>query len=84
VGSIGNFTWSMKKYTFRGPKGKNSPPESKNGILIKKTKTMYFFFEFKKKIMKKMFLKSGKLWDFPPNFFVAQIQITRKFHGMPQ
>jgi hypothetical protein len=30
--SIGNFTWSMKKYTFWGQKGKNRPPETKNGI----------------------------------------------------
>jgi hypothetical protein len=39
----------MKKYTFGGPKGKNSPPdppEPKNGISMKTTKTLYFYFEF--------------------------------------
>jgi hypothetical protein len=30
--SIGNLTWSMKIYTFGGQKGKNWPPEPKNGI----------------------------------------------------
>jgi hypothetical protein len=30
--SIGNFTWSMKKYTLGGQNGKNMPPEPKNGI----------------------------------------------------
>jgi hypothetical protein len=30
--SIGNFTWSMTKYTVGGQKGKNWPSESKNGI----------------------------------------------------
>jgi hypothetical protein len=30
--SIGNSTWSMKKYTFGGQKGKNRPPKPKNGI----------------------------------------------------
>jgi hypothetical protein len=30
--SIGNLTWSTKKYTFGGQKGKNWPPEPKNGI----------------------------------------------------
>jgi hypothetical protein len=30
--SIGNFTWSKKKYTFGGQKGENRLPESKNGI----------------------------------------------------
>jgi hypothetical protein len=75
----------MKKYTFRGPKGKNSPPQNpKTEFKLKKPKLCTFVLNLKKKIMKKMFLKSGKLWDFPPNFFVAQIQITRKFHGMPQ
>jgi hypothetical protein len=29
--SIGNFTWSKKKYTFGGQKGKNKPFEPKNG-----------------------------------------------------
>jgi hypothetical protein len=27
--SIGNFTWSKKKYTFRGQKGENKPSETK-------------------------------------------------------
>jgi hypothetical protein len=30
--SIGNFTWSKKKLTFRGRKGENKPSELKNGI----------------------------------------------------
>jgi hypothetical protein len=30
--SNGNLTWSMKKYTFGGQKGKNWPREPKNGI----------------------------------------------------
>jgi hypothetical protein len=30
--SIGNFTWSKKKYTFGGQKGENRPLEPKNGI----------------------------------------------------
>jgi hypothetical protein len=30
--SIGNFTWSNKKYTFGGQKGENKPSEPKNGI----------------------------------------------------
>jgi hypothetical protein len=30
--SIGNFTWSKKKYTFGGQKGENRPREPKNGI----------------------------------------------------
>jgi hypothetical protein len=29
--SIGNFTWSKKKYTFEGPKGKNKVSEPENG-----------------------------------------------------
>jgi hypothetical protein len=29
---IGIFPWNMKKYTFGGQKGKNRPPEPKNGI----------------------------------------------------
>jgi hypothetical protein len=30
--SIGNFTWSKKKYTFGGQKGENRLTEPKNGI----------------------------------------------------
>jgi hypothetical protein len=30
--SIGNFTWSKKKYTFGGQKDENKPSEPKNGI----------------------------------------------------
>jgi hypothetical protein len=30
--SIGNFTWSKKKYTFGGQNGYNRPPEPKTGI----------------------------------------------------
>jgi hypothetical protein len=30
--SIGNFTWSKKKYIFGGQKGENQPSEPKNGI----------------------------------------------------
>jgi hypothetical protein len=30
--SIGNFTWSKKKYTFGGQKSENRPPEPKNEI----------------------------------------------------
>jgi hypothetical protein len=30
--SIGNFTWSKKKYTFVGQKDANKPSEPKNGI----------------------------------------------------
>jgi hypothetical protein len=30
--SIGNFTWSKKKYTFEGQKGENKLSEPKNGI----------------------------------------------------
>jgi hypothetical protein len=30
--SIGNFTWSKKKYTFGGQKCENRPSEPKNGI----------------------------------------------------
>jgi hypothetical protein len=30
--SIGNFTWSKKKYTFGGQKSENEPREPKNGI----------------------------------------------------
>jgi hypothetical protein len=30
--SIWNFTWNKKKYTFGYQKGKNRPPEPKNGI----------------------------------------------------
>jgi hypothetical protein len=29
--SIGNFTWSKKKYTFGGQKGKNKVSEPENG-----------------------------------------------------
>jgi hypothetical protein len=36
--SIGNFTWSKKKYTFGGQKGENRPPEPKNGIWGPKSK----------------------------------------------
>jgi hypothetical protein len=30
--SIGNFTWTTKKHTYRGQKRKNKPSEAKNGI----------------------------------------------------
>jgi hypothetical protein len=30
--SIGNFTWSKKKYTFGGQKGENRLPQPKNGF----------------------------------------------------
>jgi hypothetical protein len=29
--SIGNFTWSMQKYTIQGQKSENKPSEPKNG-----------------------------------------------------
>jgi hypothetical protein len=34
--SIGNFTWSKKKYTFGGQRGENKPSVAKNGIWAKK------------------------------------------------
>jgi hypothetical protein len=33
--SIENFTWSLKKYTFRGQKGENKLSEPKNKIWAK-------------------------------------------------
>jgi hypothetical protein len=35
--SIGNFTWSKKKYTFWVQKGENKPSEPKNGIWAPKS-----------------------------------------------
>jgi hypothetical protein len=32
--SIGNFTWSKKKYSFGDQKGEYGPPEPKNGLVI--------------------------------------------------
>jgi hypothetical protein len=35
--SIGHFTWSKKKYTFEGQKGKKKSSEPKNGIWAPKS-----------------------------------------------
>jgi hypothetical protein len=39
--SIGNFTWSKKKYTFESHKGENKVSEPKNGAKAKKLKRIF-------------------------------------------